>query len=394
MNENYKIRENESELDYIIRLFKNRKEYSLNYIDLFKLTFNVDFSETEVRKRAYGIDMLINKIDAEKLKFTDEEIKNELYITMQDIKKERMKISDERVALNKTLREGARRDTISEIALKCVEKIEDKGNKFLSEECFNNTYNQAMIITLSDFHYGLGINEFNNIYNPEVFYERLNKFKNKIISVIQKENINKVYIIGLGDYISGYIKLHIRLENRENVVDQIINVSESLCQFIYSISEYCNEIEYRDVIGNHSRMVADKKESIDKESFDLLIHQFIKERFRNHNCVKIIDNELNENIGTFEVFGQNYAFSHGNGFNFQNIVQDISLMTNKFYNAIFIGHFHHQMIDEQQKCYVYASGSLSGTDSYANKLRKSSNPSQCFYVVNEDGIECQYIVKL
>lgn len=393
MNETYKRKENENDLDYIVRLFENKKEYDLDYQELFKLAFGIELATDECRKRYYGIKMVLDKYKDNLINKNPNEIRNELYVTMQDIIKERIKLSDERVSLTKTLRNKARCETIEEIAFKCVENIENRNDKFSSEYIINNG-NKSMIITLSDFHYGLNTEEFNNTYNPEVFIERLEKFKNKIIDLLYNNPIEKLYIIGLGDYISGYIHSTIRIENRENVVEQVLNVSEHICQFINALSSYVN-IEYRDTIGNHSRMMANRKESIDKESFDLLIHQFIKERFRDCKNIEIIESDINEKMGTLSVYNKNYAFTHGNGFSFGTIVQDMSLLTGKFYEAIFIGHFHHQSMDEQQKCYVYASGSLSGNDSYSNKIRKTSNPSQNIYILNEkDGIECQYIVKL
>ncbi len=393
MNETYKRKENESDLDYIVRLFENKKEYDLDYQELFKLAFGIELATDECRKRYYGIKMVLDKYKDNLINKNPNEIRNELYVTMQDIIKERIKLSDERVSLTKTLRNKARCETIEEIAFKCVENIENRNNKFSTEYIINNG-NKSMIITLSDFHYGLNTEEFNNTYNPEVFIERLEKFKNKIIDLLYNNLIEKLYIIGLGDYISGYIHSTIRIENRENVVEQVLNVSEHICQFINALSSYVN-IEYRDTIGNHSRMMANRKESIDKESFDLLIHQFIKERFRDCKNIEIIESDINEKMGTLSVYNKNYAFTHGNGFSFGTIVQDMSLLTGKFYDAIFIGHFHHQSMDEQQKCYVYASGSLSGNDSYSNKIRRTSNPSQNIYILNEnDGIECQYIVKL
>jgi len=46
-------KENENELEYIIRLFKNKKEYDLDYSELFKLAFDKEFAPDESRKRAY-----------------------------------------------------------------------------------------------------------------------------------------------------------------------------------------------------------------------------------------------------------------------------------------------------------------------------------------------------
>ena len=67
----------------------------------------------------------------------------------------------------------------------------------------------------------------------------------------------------------------------------------------------------------------------------------------------------------------------------------------KQYDAIFIGHCHHYEAKKIHGTYIFMSGTLSGTDEYANNLRKTSNPSQNLYILNpKEGIECQYIIKL
>ena len=37
MNEKYLKKENETKLDYIVRLVKNKAEYDLDYVELFKI---------------------------------------------------------------------------------------------------------------------------------------------------------------------------------------------------------------------------------------------------------------------------------------------------------------------------------------------------------------------
>ena len=41
MNEKYLKKENETKLDYIVRLVKNKAEYDLDYVELFKIAFGV-----------------------------------------------------------------------------------------------------------------------------------------------------------------------------------------------------------------------------------------------------------------------------------------------------------------------------------------------------------------
>ena len=43
-------------------------------------------------------------------------------------------------------------------------------------------------------------------------------------------------------------------------------------------------------------------------------------------------------------------------------MQNLSLMTKKFYDAMFLAHCHHFEANEVHGTYVYMNGTLSGTD--------------------------------
>ena len=60
-----------------------------------------------------------------------------------------------------------------------------------------------------------------------------------------------------------------------------------------------------------------------------------------------------------------------------------------------MAHCHHFEANEVHGTYIYMNGTLSGTDAYANNLRRTSNPSQNLFILSEEeGIECQYLIRL
>ena len=167
-----------------------------------------------------------------------------------------------------------------------------------------------------------------------------------------------------------------------------------LTEFLNYLSEYAN-IYYYDVTDNHGRLFEDKDNNLDKDNFSLLIKWFLKSKFENSEVVHIMDNDINESIGTINIFGRNYCFVHGHNDKVGDIVQNLSLMTGKQYDAIFLAHSHHFEANEIHGTYVYMNGTMVGTDNYSNRIRKTSNPSQNFFVISkEDGIKCQYLIKL
>lgn len=393
MNEKYLRKENETKLDYIIRLIKNKNEYDLDYVELFKMAFGVELAADECRKRYYGIKMVIDELD--KIKYntmSEENVKNELDNQLQELKKERMKISDERAALNRKLKEQARIESIYEL----IEKIA-KGNKSDNMLDFPELpHNDKVIglLTLSDIHYGLEVKEFNNCYSPDICKSRMEQLCVKVIEDLRLHEITDLYVLGLGDYVEGIIHNIIRIESRESVIEQVMSMCNILTEFLNYLSEYAN-IYYYDVTDNHGRLFEDKDNNLDKDNFSLLIKWFLKSKFENSEVVHIMDNDINESIGTINIFGRNYCFVHGHNDKVGDIVQNLSLMTGKQYDAIFLAHSHHFEANEIHGTYVYMNGTMVGTDNYSNRIRKTSNPSQNFFVISkEDGIKCQYLIKL
>ena len=55
----------------------------------------------------------------------------------------------------------------------------------------------------------------NNEYNPTIFLDRIMYLYDKVYDYIKLNNVDKIYILGLGDYLSGIIHTTIRIENRE-----------------------------------------------------------------------------------------------------------------------------------------------------------------------------------
>jgi predicted phosphodiesterase len=94
------------------------------------------------------------------------------------------------------------------------------------------------------------------------------------------------------------------------------------------------------------------------------------------------------------LFGKKYAIVHGDGFNINTLAKDLSSMTKNFYEAIFIGHIHHVFVEEQNGTLVISNGTFAGNDEYANRINKTSVPSQNIFIVSENGIEDIKTIKL
>lgn len=398
MNSKYLRKENEDNLDYAMRIIEIKKEErpdDLDWDDIVKL-LGEDLNKDSLRKSQdtnYGGIAVYNAM--KRRNNVNLDYNKEIEIQLQELKKERMKIADERSSLNRRLRSEARKEDFYNLAINCAKEINTEEFKLeLNFDKNNCDENKTAVLTLSDFHYGLEINEFNNKYNPDIFKKRFSLLLEKTIEKIKFHNVKTIYVLGLGDYLSGIIHNTIRIDNRENIVKQVIRISEYLYVFLTALSNIC-EVYYYDVCDNHSRVFADKNENSNSDNFSLFIKWYLEEKVKENINIHIMSDTINHEIGTIEIYGRNYAFTHGHRDKVSEIVQNLSLMTKKFYDAIFIGHSHHFEANEIHKTYVYVNGTLSGGDEYSNNLRKTSNPSQNLFILSKnDGIECQYTIKL
>lgn len=304
---------------------------------------------------------------------------------LHKIKKERVKLTDELVQNNAYIRQLAREETLKEIAREYAE-VMYKGKilktDFEQPAIFSK---ESAIVQLSDWHYGLDVDNYWNKFNPEICIERVNRLQNEIIKRC-KDKVGSLYIVNLSDLISGYIHLSLRLQNRCDVITQTMDVAEILAEFINNLSKYFN-IEYYDCLDNHSRLDPNKKDSINLESLVRIIHWYLIERFKENYRVTIHNSDkYGGDIVEFRCNGHLIAGVHGDNDTLQNVVERISLMTGNTYDLILTAHNHSFAANEDTNCIVLQNGSLMGTDFYATKLRKKSRPSQNLIFVSQNNV--------
>ena len=397
MNQEYTRREGENDLDYAMRLVSIKKDLRPNDLDWCDIVdyLGLDYNPDSLRKSQdspFGGISVYREMQKRIMDNKGIDISAEL----SELKKIRCSIADERAALNKLIREQSRVESIRTLARECVGKMEPlEPHRYLDViHDRNKNGKKSLVVVLSDFHFGLEIDEFNNRYDKRIFQDRLEYLLAECIAILDEHpEIANVIVLGIGDFIAGLIHNVIRVESRENIVEQVIFVSEALIHFIYELAGHA-KVDYYDCVGNHSRLFEDKNNCLAKESFDILIHYNLENRFLGCKEVCIHDYTISERVGEFKAFGLNYGFVHGDGFNIDTLAKDMSLLTKTFYEAIFIGHIHHVFVEEQDGTFVIANGSFAGNDEYSNKLRKSSYPSQNLILISENGVESIKTVKL
>lgn len=303
------------------------------------------------------------------------------------LEKEKVKISDERIQINALVRRVAREETLKEIAKDAADKlIEHYPFQVITTDRTNNVISEKeAILQISDWHYGTEIHSPYNEYNPEVCKKRVEKLAKEVAERCALYNIRKLHIVNLGDMIEGRIHLRLRINSRIDVITQTIEVAELLANFINALSTFL-DIEYYDTLDNHSRIEPKLTDSLDLESLVRVITWFLKERLRDNPHVHFNDNTNGDDVISFECLGHPVCAVHGDKDKPENVVSNMALMTQKYYDLALTAHRHHFQANEMNRTIMLSNSSLMGTDDYAQRLRFTASASQNLIIVTKENV--------
>ena len=148
--------------------------------------------------------------------------------------------------------------------------------------------------------------------------------------------------------------------------------------------------------GNHSRTSMNKDEVLRDNRLDTLIPWYIKAKLSN--CENVIFNTANidPTISNWIIRGNKYLMVHGDYDSFsESGISKLVMMLGFKPTAIFYGHFHRCSFDEIADIKIIRSGSFSGAvDDYTISKRMSGSPSQMVCVIDDNGVQTCYPIKL
>ena len=385
-------REGETDYEYCFRLSyaKVREGLDIDWQEIVNLC-NLNWSADHCRKTMIGAIRHQDYIDSK----TKEQLESEQYEKLiqkeLELKKEKVKVQDLKTQVNKQIRELARKENLGEIL---EEKLDKLPNQMINMNYINHTPSKKQgIAMISDVHYGMVVDNFLNKYNPDIAKERMDYLTDKIIEYSNLNNLDVMNVCLLGDMISGEQYLSVRLENRENLINQIINVSELLSEAIYKIALNVPFVTISIADGNHER-VYNKKENLNKDNYTELIRKFLELKLKDVSNITFTENVYDNNIISFECCGNTVVGLHGDKCKKDKVSYEMYNMLNKKIDIILMGHFHQISQDICYETIVYRNGSFIGTDEYARNLNLNTYPTQKLLIVSELGVECCYDIRL
>lgn len=360
--------------------------------------YNLNVHSDTLRKASQTIfgGAFISEYFAEKKSHgeQDPEYLEMLRLERNEIKKERQKLTDERTDLQKSLREAARKESFIEVIeramAKEIEPLDYKPSPIVNGE-------DSMIVCLSDLHVGLEVQNFWNTYNDKILIQRLRKYLDEIDAIQDAHHCKHCDVVLGGDNISGLIHPNLRLQNNENVIEQIKTAITYIGDFIYTLQEWFETVNVYSVSGNHSRLSPNKEDHLKGEELDALVPFCLSVKFHDNPNVKICsDGYIDDTINTFTTpGGKLFYIVHGDKDTPNNVAQRLTLMAGVKPDAIIMHHRHHNAYDTQYGIKIIQVGSVIGTDDYCVDMRVTGNPEQCVIISSDkQPVKCFYDVCL
>lgn len=351
-------------------------------IDKYGLDIHFD-TLRKATQTIFGGAFVSEYFKSKKASYNDDTYLAELRAEKQEIRKEKQKLFDERTALTKLLREQGRMESMFDIVKRAIEEY--KPVNFDYTPSIVPDSDNDLIIHLTDVHGGVNIDSPFNVFNMEVLEQRLKNYLDEIFDIQNTYKSQNAYVIIGGDLIQGLIHTNARIEAKENIVMQIMEVTDLVSNFIYELSRIFQNVEVHTTAGNHSRSTANKEESVRGENFDLLVPFACKKDLKNIENVKFVDNYLDCDIATFKVRGHMVYATHGDKDTAKNVVYHMTQFARKaklpLPDLCYLGHRHTNGLTTVDDVKVIESGCVDGMDSFAIEKRLVGTPEQTVTVV-------------
>lgn len=392
--EDFKRKENETDFAYKYRLIMGKSNKIEPYLDLewqdIVELLGINQHRDTLRKRGDAWKELMDHSDEIGLSNSDEE-------QLLKIKKEKVKLSDLKTETNKQIRNLARVENMTELlkenidALGKVKPIVSNDYFFLESDTEDITH---AVLMASDWHFGLEVNNHLNKFNTEICVQRVNQLIEKTIKHCKTQNVKCLHLFFLGDLISGNIRNIIRLQNREDVSSQIIQVSELIVEMIAKLSYEIPYVTVSFCLGNHERSIDKKENCLEVDNYLPLIKSFVQLRVKDLNNVVVNDNKYGDWVIVENILNHKFVGTHGHYVNKNKANYQLSNIIGTDVDYVCLGHFHQNMSLTEYESQTFVNGSLVGSDEYSKSLMLHTFPSQKLLMVNDEGVFAEYTIKL
>lgn len=310
---------------------------------------------------------------------------------IQEMRKEKIKLSDARIEYNRLIRNEARKESYVDMVKRIICEDVKPLNISVHYTLFNSETD--LLCHLTDIHTGIEINNWKNVFNEDVLRQRIEKYTSDILDIRGLHQSQNCYLV-IGEILSGLIHSNLRLQNNMDLMEQFKYVSELISAMLIRLANHFYHIYVYTTPGNHSRISPKKEEALDGENMDVLLPFYLKARLQNIDNVSICDNTIEPEIAMFNIRGNNVFASHGHKDSPTNVVQNFTMMFEIKPNIVLLGHRHTNGLTTVYDTKIIESGCVSGSDQFATSIRKVNRPEQTISIIGESGLICLYDIQL
>lgn len=386
----FSIHENETEREYIWRVGKYVSEGKITWKELANI-INEKWRDSEEEYRdesAYRKPFQSAKSYYEDVfsKMISNEYSDNIAEQKRELEIERQKLYATKTEYTRSIRQQSRFELFYENIAKELITIEPP--RFKTRSYIHN--NKCSVLTFCDIHAGAVFKNNTNNYSFNEITRRFEVLLSYVNDYVQKNDISRLKVIGIGDDIQGILRLTDLQINESSVVEATVFVAKTISHFLNELSSVC-DIEYYHVpSSNHSQLrpIGTKASELANEDVEYIIGNYIKDVLSENSAITVVTNFGNDYIEV-PIFNFNVLATHGHRIkNIENYVKNISFKNRKFYDTIIVAHFHSgkEIVVGEGKnndVEVLVCPSFIGTCPYADSLLLGAKASCKIFVFDE-----------
>ncbi|WIT28023.1 hypothetical protein [Bacillus phage SPbetaL7] len=361
--------------EWKIRICSNKDIYNLNWEEIKEL-INKETGESK-GESAYRkwFNNFIEGVEYQKEKSAESNNSLlELELKKVEIMEERKKLQAVKHEIHKNTRVKGRTELLYENVTEAIEKVAT-----LPPPSFyplnKSERKRAAVLGFGDEHFGKQFKSNNNEYNEQIYLQRMNQILSETVEYIQKENLDELVVLNGADSVEGMaLRVSQLTALQYGFIDQVIKYSRYKAEWLLELSKYV-KIKYIHIpSANHTelRLHNTNRSEMPKEDVERIIATYIHDVLKDNERIEVP--LYDEGIVDFKLLEFEIVACHGHQIkNKKNAIRDISQMKRKFYDYMYISHFHHgNMLTVGEAAthniQVIQLPSVMGSDEYSDSL--------------------------
>ena len=318
---------------------------------------------------------------------TDDD-KTEMTKLRQDKLRANDKLSFERNAFNKRLRELSALEELNQELINGLNKL-----KPIVPEYFTKPYTSytedVLVVSIGDWHLGEISAEFKHTgFDMEIASKRLKKYADYIKGEIINKGYKKVVIMCGGDICNNVTLLCKRLQQTSNRATTTIMAVVLMEHFILDIYEACPNIVFAGVGNNESRYDEDyfEDEYLITNCADYVVYNMLELLFTDIPTIKFLGGRNCEKV--VNINGSNILLTHGVAFGKGDVEKAVQQAISRYsvknvdIRYVLLSHIH----CTRNSNFFSRHGSLVGGNAYSNStLNLQTRASQNILTVSKNG---------